>query len=176
LSAGIGVLERGRVLIVDRVEGSGFVRDAVQVAGDLPVRWGAQARKYRLRADRDIGRELPAHSTALGKVLLAFRPRQEVLAIVARYGLARFTRKTIISRARLFRELALVREQGYAAADEEHHGGLRSIAAPIFGAAGEVSAAVALNGGLAEPAWAAADVLVQKIKAAGREISRRARF
>jgi len=176
LSAGIGVLERGRVLIIDRVEGAEFVRDAVQVAAELPLRWAAQSHKYRLREERDIGRELPAHSTALGKVLLAFLPHQHVLAVIAQHGLPRFTRKTITSKARLLRELQVVRDQGYATADEEHRTGLRSIAAPIYSASGEVSSGVALNGGLAEAAWTEAALLIERVKAAGREISRRARF
>ncbi len=174
LSAGIGVLERGRVLIIDRVEGSEFVRDAVQGAVELPAPSGS--RKYRLREERDIGRELPAHSTALGKVLLAYLPRQQVLALIAQHALTRFTRKTIASKARLLHELDLVRKQGFATADEEHHIGLRSVAAPIYGATGEVSAGVALNGSLAEAAWADAAELIERVKAAGREISRRARF
>ncbi len=176
LSAGIGVLERGRVLIVDRVEGSEFVRDAVEVAGEPPVRWAGRVRKYRVREDRDIGRELPAHSTAIGKVLLAHLPRQHVLDVVAQHGLARYTRKTITSKTQLFRELDLVRQQGYAAADEEHRAGLRSIAAPIYGVTGEVGAGVALNGSSTEAAWFETSLLIDKVKAAGREISRRARF
>lgn len=62
LSAGIGVLQRGCVLLVDRVEGPGFVNRAIL------------KRPVRARSQRDIGRELPAHSTALGKVLLAYLP------------------------------------------------------------------------------------------------------
>src|SRR5690349_8600853 len=60
LSAGIGVLERGRVQVVDRVEGAEFVRDAVETADSRP--W-SPAREYRVREDRDSGREMPAHST-----------------------------------------------------------------------------------------------------------------
>lgn len=176
LSAGIGVLERGRVLIIDRVEGAEFVRDAVQIADGVPLRWAGGSRKYRIREDRDIGRELPAHSTALGKVLMAHLPRQQVLELIAERGLARHTRKTIVSRARLLRELEQVRKQGYATADEEHHAGIRSVAAPIYGASAVVSAGVALNGSLAETAWRDPDALVERVKAAGREISRRARF
>lgn len=176
LSAGIGVLERGRILIVDRVEGSGFVRDAVEVADSLPLRWRDPSRKYRIRADRDVGRELPAHSTALGKVLLAYLPRPQVLAFFKQHPLTRYTRKTIASKAALIRELESVRRQGYATADEEHHAGIRSIAAPIYGATGEVAAGVSLNGGLDEAAWTDPALLVDRVKAAGREISRRARF
>ena len=174
LSAGIGVLERGRVLIIDRVEGAEFVRDAVEAAESVRPPGGAF--KYRVREERDIGRELPAHSTALGKVLLAHLSRRQVLQLVAERGLTRHTRKTIVNPARLLRELDQVRKQGYATADEEHHAGIRSIAAPILGVSGQVSAGVALNGGLTEAAWSDSAALVERVRAAGREISRRARF
>ena len=106
---------------------------------------------------------------------MAHLAREEALALIPERGLARQTRKTIVSKARFMEELALVRKQGYATADEEHHAGIRSIAAPIFGASSTVTAAVALNGGLAEAAWREPAVLVERVKAAGREISRRAR-
>jgi DNA-binding IclR family transcriptional regulator len=175
LSAGVGVLERGRVLIIDRVEGPEFVRDAVQSAEGPAPRW-AGSRKYRVRADRDIGRELPAHSTALGKVLLAYLPRTQVLEWISSHSLARHTRRTITSKSALLRELEMVRKRGFAASNQEHHAGIRSIAAPIHGPSGEVSAGVALNGGLAESAWRDPEALVELVQAAGREISRRARF
>lgn len=174
LSAGIGVLERGRVLIVDRVEGAEFVRDAVEAAEGIRPPGGPL--KYRVREQRDIGRELPAHSTALGKVLLAHFSRKQILELVAERGLTRHTRKTIVNPARLLRELDQVRKQGYATADEEHHAGIRSIAAPILGGTGQVSAGVALNGGLTESAWSDSAALIERVQAAGREISRRARF
>ena len=174
LSAGIGVLERGRVLIIDRVEGAEFVRDAVHTAETL-ARGHDRTRKYRVREDRDIGRELPAHSTALGKVLLAGLPRPRVLELIRERGLTRYTRKTITTKPRLLHELDEVRRQGYATADEEHHAGIRSIAAPVYGAAGDVAAGVALNGSLAESAWRDPVELISLVRAAGREISRHAR-
>ena len=175
LSAGIGVLERGRVLVIDRVEGAEFVRDAVQVADGLPLRWAGRSRRYRLRADRDIGRELPAHSSALGKVLLAHLPRRQILELIAEQGMARQTRNTITSKARLLRELKAVRRQGYAAAVEEM-AGIRALAAPIYNSKEQVTAGVSLNGSPAESAWEDPDALVTLVQAAAREISRRARF
>jgi len=175
LSAGMGVMDRGRVLVIDRVEGAEFVRDAVEVADGPPQRWAGRSRKYRLRADRDIGRELPAHSSALGKVLLAYLPDQQALGLIADRGLARQTRNTITSKARLLRELEQVRQQGYATAEEEM-AGIRAIAAPIYGAENLVNAGVSLNGNPAEAAWDDPEELVELVKAAAREISRRARF
>jgi DNA-binding IclR family transcriptional regulator len=175
LSAGMGVMDRGRVLVIDRVEGAEFVRDALQVADGLPLRWAGRSRKYRRRADRDIGRELPAHSSALGKVLLAYLTKKQALDLIAERGLAKQTRNTITSKARLLRELEQVRRLGYATAEEEM-AGIRAIAAPIYAAGNLVSAGVSLNGSPAEAAWADPEELVELVKAAAREISRRARF
>jgi DNA-binding IclR family transcriptional regulator len=157
LSAGIGVLERGRVLLVDRLEGPEFVSNV-------------QPRK---REQRDIGRELPAHSTALGKVLLAYLPSEQVLNLIAERGLTRSTPKTIVSKAKLLQELEGVRRQGYAVADEEADQGLRALAAPIFDADGTVRAAVSVNGSPAEAVWNDISGLIGLVEVAARDISKR---
>ncbi len=170
LSAGIGVLERGRVLLVDRVEGPRFVNDAVEVADGGVRRKG----RYRLRDQRDIGRELPAHTTALGKVLMAYLSRKQILKLIADHGLLRSTPKTIVSKGRLLSELSMARKQGYAIADEEASIGVRSLSLPIFDAAGGVRAAVSVNGVPQEPVWSDLPYLVKMVEAAARDISRRA--
>jgi DNA-binding IclR family transcriptional regulator len=164
LSAGIGVLARGWVLLVDRVEGPGFVNRALE------------ARPYRERSQRDVGRELPPHSTALGKVLLAYLPRDQAKAILAQRGLRRYTRKTNVSEARLLAELETVRKQGYAVADEEAYMDLRALAAPVFDAEGAARAAVSVNGSPKDPVWNDLPGLVKLVHHAARDISRRARF
>jgi len=168
LSAGIGVLQRGRVLLVDRVEGPRFVDRAIEAA--------AGRISYRVRAQRDIGRVLPAHSTALGKVLLAFLPRQQAMDLVAKYGLARSTATTIVSKKRLVAELDLVRKQKYAIADGEVYSDLRALSVPIVDAEGEVRAAVSVNGNPNEPVWDDLAKLVRTVEEAARDISRRARI
>jgi IclR family KDG regulon transcriptional repressor len=172
LSAGIGVLERGRVLLVDRVEGSLFVRDAVEVADGGARRRG----RYRLRDQRDIGRELPVHTTALGKVLMAYLSRQQVLKLIAERGLLRSTPKTIVSTSRLISELMTVRKRGYAVADEEASRGVRALSLPIFDGTGAVRAAVSVNGNPAESVWRDLAYLVKVVEAAARDISARMRF
>jgi len=119
---------------------------------------------------------LPAHSTALGKVLLAFLPRQQVMDLVAKHGLARSTATTIVSKKRLLAELDLVRKQRYAIADGEAYSDLRALSIPIFDADGEVRAAVSVNGSPNEPIWDDLPKLVRTVEEAARDISRRARI
>ncbi len=168
LSAGIGVLQRGRVLLVDRVEGPRFVDRAIQAS----ARGGA----YRVRTQRDIGRELPAHSTALGKVLLAFLPRPQVLDLIAKHGLARSTAATIVSKKHFLAELDMVHKQRYAIADGEVYSDLRALSVPVFDADGEVRAAVSVNGNPRDPVWDDLPGLLKTVQEAVRDMSRRARI
>ncbi len=157
LSAGLGVLQGGRVLLVDRVEGREFVDRAIRVAAR---RTGVP---YRARAQRDIGRELPAHSTALGKVLLAFLPRQQVNDL-------------IVSKKQFLAELDRVRAQGYATSNGEVYPDLRALSVPIFDADGQVRAAVSVNGNPRDPAWDDIPALVRIVEEAAQDIAWRARI
>jgi IclR family pca regulon transcriptional regulator len=88
------------------------------------------------------GSRLPAYCTSLGRVLLAHLPEAELDAYLARVTLTARTPNTITDVDALRAELARVREQGYAANNEELELGLRSIAVPVRGAAGRVLAAL----------------------------------
>jgi DNA-binding IclR family transcriptional regulator len=92
-----------------------------------------------------VGTRAPVHSTAVGKVLLASQPEDEIERIVAR-GLPQSTPHTIAEAKVLRRELAAVRAQNYAVDDEESEIGLRAIAAPIRSYSGEVVAAISIAG------------------------------
>jgi IclR family transcriptional regulator, KDG regulon repressor len=164
LAAGIGVLEAGHVLLVDRVE-----PPELAVAGQTPVH-------ERPRDQRDIGRELPAHSTALGKALLANLSRQEIHRYLEEHVLTRRTSRTIVSKDTLLLELRKIRHRGYATADEEYDLGLRALSAPIFDFTGTVRAAISLNGSPSVPIWREPRVLVAFVKAAAKDISGSARF
>ncbi|HTA47202.1 MAG TPA: IclR family transcriptional regulator [Bryobacteraceae bacterium] len=159
LAAGIGVLESDHVLLVDRVE---------------PPAWNAI--QERPRDERDIGRELPAHSTGLGKVLLAHLPRRELISCLNERILTRRTPKTIVSRDRLIVELRKIRQRGYAIADEEHDIGLRALSAPISDVSGTVRAALSLNGPVSAPIWRDLRALIALVIAAAKDISGNARF
>jgi DNA-binding IclR family transcriptional regulator len=166
LSAGIGVLEQGMVLLVDRIESPAFVRSVVE-----PGEGKNQGSRERTRDQRDIGRQMPAHTTALGKVLLAGLPEQELLHFLDEHTLTPSTHKTIVSKPKLLRELEAVRRQGYATADEELYPGVRALAVPILDAMKTVKAAISLNGNCNLAAWEDMQALLGKVEEAAREIS-----
>jgi IclR family pca regulon transcriptional regulator len=91
-----------------------------------------------------VGARLPAYCTSMGKVLLAHRPDAEREQLLARIELTRRGPNTLTDRRALAAELDRVRAAGLAVNDEELSYGLRSIAAPVRAASGEVVAAINL--------------------------------
>jgi IclR family transcriptional regulator, acetate operon repressor len=88
-----------------------------------------------------LGRPVPLHCTALGKVLLAYGA-----ASLPAGRLERPTERTITGRAELAADLARVRAQGYAITDSELEPGLVAVAAPVRRAGGAVVAALSVSG------------------------------
>jgi IclR family KDG regulon transcriptional repressor len=92
-----------------------------------------------------VGQTAPTHCTGVGKTLLAHLPPSRLTEILARERLVRYTPKTLTRRADLDRELASIREKGYAIDDEEHETGVRCMAAPVRDNKGMVCAAVSVS-------------------------------
>ena len=93
-----------------------------------------------------VGHRTPAHSCAVGKMLLSELPRERVEAIIQNRGLPRRTENTITDKERLFEHLRLIRQRGYSIDDEENEVGIRCVAAPIRNAMGEAIAAISISG------------------------------
>ena len=93
-----------------------------------------------------IGQRGPLHSTALGKVLLAFQPEAESSRMIKQIKLKPFTANSISSRTKLMDELKKVRRQGYAFDFTESEQGVECIAAPIRNHLGNTIAALSISG------------------------------
>jgi IclR family pca regulon transcriptional regulator len=92
-----------------------------------------------------VGTRLPAYATSMGRVLLAGLPEAELEDRMARIEMRRLTARTVTSPEALGKVLLTVRKQGYALVDQELEEGLRSVAVPILGPAGAVSAALNIS-------------------------------
>ncbi len=92
-----------------------------------------------------LGRRTPVHCTASGKAILAFGPQSVRERMLSR-PLEQLTPHTITDRAELDAQLAAAREAGAAHTHEELELGLDAIAAPVFGADGQVVAALDVSG------------------------------
>ena len=95
---------------------------------------------YLIGGTNWLGRPVPLHCAALGKVLLAYG------AVEMPPGrLECRTPRTITSRADLDAHLAEVRRRGYAITDEELEPGLVAVAAPVRRDGGTVVAALSVS-------------------------------
>jgi IclR family transcriptional regulator, KDG regulon repressor len=101
--------------------------------------------KHTIRMFSRVGRRIPLHCTAIGKVLLAFAEPETRGAALRSMRLVTHTGRTLTTRLALDAELEKVRRQGFAVDDEEHEYGIRCIGAPVFGHTGEVLAALSAS-------------------------------
>jgi DNA-binding IclR family transcriptional regulator len=152
LAASVGVLRRGRVLLVDHV-----------------------ASPEPLKVDLGAGSELDFDTSALGKVLVAWLPAEELLQLIERYGLSnanpRNNSRGINSPSKFIQELELVRKQGYAINNRQPQ--VLTMAVPILDADGVVRAALVAIGGTSHTVWERPLTLVDRLKAAAGQISSR---
>ncbi len=99
-----------------------------------------------VRMFMEAGRRVPAHTTAAGKALMAFRPEDQVPLLRQGGPFQKFTPQTITRPEDLREELARVRRRGYAIDNEEHEEGVSCVAAAILDHAGTATAAISVSG------------------------------
>ena len=92
----------------------------------------------------EVGLQLPAHASALGKAILAYAPPATLEDLLAE-DLPRLTARTLAPKA-LRAELQAVRENTYARERDEAVLGESSVAAPIFDHSGHAVGAIAAVG------------------------------
>jgi IclR family pca regulon transcriptional regulator len=103
----------------------------------------ARASVTRIMAiDLHVGSRLPAAFTSMGRVLLAYRTRDDLDERLARISFTPLTPHTIRDAAALRAEIARVRAAGFSIVDQELELGLRSIAVPIMTSEGNAFAAI----------------------------------
>jgi DNA-binding IclR family transcriptional regulator len=119
-----------------------------------------------------VGQSCPAHATSSGKVLLAGLGGADVRSRFGA-GLEAFTDNTIVNIADLQRQLAIVRERGWASVSEELEVGLNAVAAPIYDSSAQVIAALSVSGPSYRLGEAQFEETAKRTIAAAEVISRR---
>ncbi len=137
-----GVYSEGKALVIDDVEAEASLR----VAGG-------------------IGRLLPLHCTALGKILLTFADVPIPQDLVMR------TKCTITDPARLAEEIETTQRRGYAFDDEENDEGVRCIAAPVYDYTGMTIAAIGISGPTVRVTYKRVPELAQQVIDTARRLS-----
>jgi IclR family transcriptional regulator, acetate operon repressor len=131
MTSRLGVLEDAWAVVLGRVDAPGSVRFTSHIGR----------------------RELP-HSSGVGKALLAALPEERARELVESTGMPRRTPKTITEPDALLRDLAAVRERGYAIDDEEDAEGIFCVGASFTDHRDEVAGGISVTGlKLDLPAW-----------------------
>lgn len=152
LQLGDQARSRKKVFTVARPEINQLAQTSGEHANLMIEEHGMGVFLYRSRGpdavqlDTHAGMRVPLQTTALGKTIMANRPRDEVEAILDRHGLPPVTDSTITDRDELFDVLEEVRARGYAYDDEERVKGMRCVAAPITDEDGYAIAALSVSG------------------------------
>ena len=93
------------------------------------------------------GAMMPLHTTASGKVLLAFGREHDFAEYLSMHqNLERETESSFASPDALANELDRVRQQGFAVDEQEHRLGLVCVAAPVFDRNGSVRLSLSISG------------------------------
>lgn len=116
----------------------------------------------------ETGMTIPAHASAMGKVLLAFDEQYQ--ANVFDLPLVSLTGDTIVDAAKLTLSFPPIVERGVASEQDEAVLGESSVAAPIADATGAVIAAVAVV--LPSSEWPPPDGVLNDLRETARNISR----
>ena len=129
-----------------------YLREMVQRTGDSSsvtvlegndIVYIANASVRRLlRLGAGVGSRFPAYPTAMGRVLLAHLPTQQVAAYFAAERFEKITQFTETDPEKLKKSLDKTRSDGYAVVEDELEVGLVSLAVPLRDSAGNVFAAM----------------------------------
>ena len=135
------LIKQARPILEELAETMGETAHLGVLRGDEVVHLDGVLPEQLVLTGLRVGERLPAHCTALGKVLLADAPRDLIDRTFDRH-----TDSTLVDPAKLADELRAVAIQGYASDLEEFAIGLRCVAAPVRDASARVIAAISLSG------------------------------
>lgn len=118
-----------------------------------------------------IGLRVPAHATALGKILLAYTDLDQLGHKLKGKELKKYTDHTITETSNLLDELKRCRQSGYAIDSEEISQGLMCIAAPVRNYKGVVEAAISLSKPTSQITDQSEEEMIESVVKAANQIS-----
>lgn len=182
LFLGLTYLDRVDILSVAR-EAMAALSAATNETATLSIRSG-DARVYvdQVTPPRDVkmqvslGVPYPLHAGASSKAFLAFLPDAEVEDYLTGAQLDKLTKQTVVDPRRLRRELATIRDAGYASSFGERMEGAGAVAAPVFGRDGSPAGVISVCGPIErfqKTADAAARLLLEHTSRASARLGHR---
>lgn len=147
--AGGAALADSARIVLRRLAAEAGETAALAILRDGVLTYVAEATAGAVVAAGWQGREVPMHATSTGKVLLAFSDPDDLrllLRLPSGARLPRYTATTITSLTVLERELAVIRERGYAYCRGEFESNAWGVSAPVLDLSGRPVAVVSLWG------------------------------
>ena len=117
-----------------------------------------------------MGTQAYMHCTAVGKSLLAYKPKDELDIFLSR-KLKKLTYNTITDPDKLRQELNKTRERGYSVDDEEIEIGLSCIAVPVMKSINTSAFALSVSAPTARMCPANMEVFIKEAKETSKKIS-----
>jgi DNA-binding IclR family transcriptional regulator len=118
-----------------------------------------------------VGKILPLHCGAAGRVLLAYLPDRERKKILHGKPLEKFTPTTITDPALLEAGMKQIRKDGYAVSVGEREDGAYSVVAPVLDGKGVIVASLSISGPIFRLSEEQKATNIQAVMKASREIS-----
>jgi len=144
----LAVLDRTEVIFLDSVES-----------------------RHIVRVGSRVGMRLPAHMTALGKVLLAALPGDRLAELYPEEKSPSGARASVVNRRALFKSLKQITRDGYAISVGEIESDVAAVAAPILTRSSHVAAAMAVAVPVSRFSEQFAERAVPRLAAAVKEVS-----
>jgi DNA-binding IclR family transcriptional regulator len=113
-------------------------RDVIYVVRRVP--------NLHLVSNVHIGSRLPAHASNIGRIILAYLPRERVTSLYSGASFDKVTEKTVTSLSGLLRQIGRDQNLGLAWSDSNFEPGISSVAAPIFDHTGNVAGGINVSG------------------------------
>jgi IclR family KDG regulon transcriptional repressor len=146
----LAILDNFEVVYIDKVD------------GHQPVKMASR-----------VGNRMPAHSTGLGKALLAYNNESQWPVYVNKKGLISYTPNTITNPEEFYTHLQGVKQRGYAIDNSENEDGIRCVAVPIHDHTGNTIGAISVSGWSLTMTPERDEGLAMRAKDTARQISER---
>ncbi|HWO74201.1 MAG TPA: IclR family transcriptional regulator [Dehalococcoidia bacterium] len=131
------VVQNGRMFLARLSEMTGYASALSTLVGLRVIHLARAPGNFNPTPGFEPGVSQPAHTMADGKLLLAYLPPAERAYLYEVDGLRAYTPRTITDPELLEKELACIRERGYATDNFERFEATRGVAVPVFGLNGE---------------------------------------
>jgi IclR family transcriptional regulator, acetate operon repressor len=101
--------------------------------------------EWPLRLHLQIGKHVPLHCTASGKLFLALMPSEKRERLLQALPLSALTKNTLTKKDALLKECKQIAKRGYSTDREEFMTGLIAVAVPVLDEEGQTRAAIAIH-------------------------------